>query len=129
MEVYISKDVENEIRLALSAHVAEAVYCKPLPESPTFPCIEVTATGGSESSTIDTWSVVLDSRAENEDDAFELLRRCVGLMRAIAKKGETPIRYVEVNTLGSWSADGSRPDLAMCSAMLRVVVHEDKTTI
>ena len=129
MEVYIPQDIENELRVALAAHISEAVYCKPLPKNPNLPCIEITATGGSESSTIDTWTVILDSRAKDEADAFELLRRCVGLVRAIAKKGNTPIRFVEVNTLGSWAADSSRPDLAMCSATLRVIAHETKTTI
>jgi len=129
MEIYVPQDIENELRLALSAHVSEAVYVRPLPANPDFPCIEITATGGSESETIDTWTVVLDSRAETEDEAFELLRRCVGLTRAIAKNGDTPIRYATVNTLGSWGVDSSRPDLAMCSATLRIVAHEDKTTI
>lgn len=129
MEIYMPQDIEDVLRVALTAHIDEAVYCKPLPADLETPCIEISATGGTESETIDTWTVVLDSRAEYEDDAWELLRKCVGLVRAIAKKGDTPIRHVEINVLGSWGQDGSRPDLAMCSATLQVVAHEDRMTI
>lgn len=129
MDIYVPRDVENDIRLALSDYLTETVYVRPLPADLETPCIEVSASGGTESETIDTWTVVLDSRAENEDEAMALLRKSVGLVKAIAKKGETPIRHAELNTLGSWGEDSSRPDLAMCSATLQVVVHEDKTTI
>lgn len=116
-----SIDIEDVIRAALTEYLT--IYCLPLPENFSLPCILVQQVGGSDLSTIDTFEVVLDSRAENEAEALTLLRDAVGILRAVAAKQKTPLRYVSVNSSGSWGSDPVRPDLAMCSARLSVTAH------
>jgi hypothetical protein len=127
MEILRSIDVENIIRLALTDYFQ--IYCRPLPEKFTVPSLEVSRVGGTDKSTIDTFDVVLDSRAKNEAEADELLRTAIGALKQIAKEQTTPLRHVEVNTSGSWGTDPVRPDLAMCSARLRIVAHQEKIII
>ena len=127
MEILRSIDIEDEVRKALNGHVQ--AYCRPLPKSPVFPCILVSKVGGSDSDKIDTFEVVLDSRAKEEADADELLRNAVGILRAVAENQTTALRYVTVNSSGSWGADPVRPDLAMCSARLSITAHLEKTEV
>lgn len=127
MEILRSIDVENIIRLALTDYFQ--IYCRPLPEKFTVPSLEVSRVGGTDKSTIDTFDVVLDSRAKSEAEADELLRTAIGALKQIAKEQTTPLRHVEVNTSGSWGTDPVRPDLAMCSARLRIVAHQEKIII
>lgn len=127
MEILRSIDIENSIRLALTDYFQ--IYCRPLPEKFTVPSLEVSRAGGTDKSTIDTFDVVLDSRAKSEAEADELLRTAVGALKQIAKEQTTPLRHVEVNTSGSWGTDPVRPDLAMCSARLRIVAHQEKIII
>lgn len=127
MEILRSIDIENIIRLALTDYFQ--IYCRPLPEKFTVPSLEVSRAGGTDKSTIDTFDVVLDSRAKSEAEADELLRTAVGALKQIAKEQTTPLRHVEVNTSGSWGTDPVRPDLAMCSARLRIVAHQEKIII
>jgi hypothetical protein len=127
MEILRSIDVENIIRLALTDYFQ--IYCRPLPEKFTVPSLEVSRVGGTDKSTIDTVDVVLDSRAKSEAEADELLRTAIGALKQIAKEQTTPLRHVEVNTSGSWGTDPVRPDLAMCSARLRIVAHQEKIII
>lgn len=121
MRIQRSIDIEDTIRVALSDYIT--IYCRPLPEHFSLPCILVQQVGGSDTSTIDTFEVVLDSRADTEAEALELLRNAVGILRRIAETQTTAIRHVDVNSSGSWGADPVRPDLAMCSARLRVTAH------
>ena len=122
-----SIDVEDEIRIALSDYMT--VYCRPLPADYKLPCILVTQVGGSDENKVDTFEVVLDSRAYTEAVALEYLRNAVGILKAVTKKQSTAIRHVTVNSSGSWGADPVRPDLAMCSARLAIVAHLENVTI
>ena len=121
MRILRDIDIEDVVREALSGHLT--VYCRPLPADFSMPSILVQQVGGSDTETFDTFEVVLDSRAETEADALETLRNAVGILRTVAKLQTTEIRGVTVNSAGSWSVDPVRPDIAMCSARLRVVAH------
>ena len=127
MEILRSVDIEDEIRTALRAWFD--VYCPPLPAEYPLPSLLVQQVGGSESARIDTFDVTLDARGETEASAKSCLLNAVGALKAVAKAQTTAIRHVEVNTSGSWGRDPSRPDLAMCSARLRVTAHQFKSTI
>lgn len=117
-----SIDIENEVREALADHLT--VYCRPLPAEYGLPHILITQVGGMESQTIDYFSVVLDSRAKTEAEALDYLNTAVGILRQVAKEQTTALRYISVNSSGSWGADPVRPDLAMCSARLAIMAHQ-----
>lgn len=123
MEIERSMDIEDAVRLALTEYLN--VYCRPLPASYDLPNILVSQVGGSDTNKIDTFQVTLDARAETEAEALEYLRNAIGVL----KKGSDNIRYVRVNSSGSWGYDPVRPDLAMCSARLEIVAHLETTTI
>lgn len=127
MEIERSIDVEDVIRAALSPYLH--AYCRPLPASYELPNLLVQRVGGSDLNRIDTFDVILDARAETEAEADEALRNAVGILKATAKAQKTPLRHVAVNSSGSWGKDPARPDLAMCSARLRVTAHMEKTEI
>lgn len=127
MIIQRSIDIEDEVRQALSGFLV--AYCRPLPDDFTVPSILVQQVGGTDSNTIDAFEVVLDSRAENEAEASELLRNAIGILKAVAASQTAAIRYVSINSLGSWGADPVRPDLSMCSARLRVIAHEEQTEV
>ena len=123
-----SVDIEDEVRLALKNHIT--TYCRPLPKDFSTPCILVTQVGGSDQSgQIDYFDVTLDARATNAADANETIRNAIGVLRKAAGDHTTAIRYVEVNSSGSWGTDPVRPDLSMYSARLRVVAHLEQKTI
>lgn len=122
-----SIDVEEAIRVSLGEYMQ--TYVKPLPANFTVPSVEITAVGGSEMDTIDTFDVTLDSRAEHEAEAYENLRNAIGIVIEIAKSQATALRVVNVNSLGSWGKDPVRPDLAMCSARLRVIAHVENVEV
>ena len=123
-----SVDIEDEVRLALKDHIT--TYCRPLPKDFSTPCILITQVGGSDQSgQIDSFDVTLDARATNAADANETLRNAIGVLRKAAGDHTTAIRYVEVNSSGSWGTDPVRPDLSMYSARLRVVAHLEQKTI
>lgn len=119
-----SIDIEDAVRLALKDHMT--VYCRPLPKDYSLPCILVSKVGGTDRDKIDTFEVVLDSRAKTEYEADLTLRNAIGVLKAVEG---TAIRYVTVNSSGSWGSDPARPDLAMCSARLRIVAHIEHATI
>jgi len=121
MKIKRSIDIENEIRVGLSDYLT--AYCRPLPAEYTLPNILITQVGGADANDIDTFDVVLDARAETEAAASETLRTAIGVLKAVAKNQTTAIRFVEINTSGSWGADPVRPDLALCTARIRVVAH------
>lgn len=122
-----SIDVEEAIRVSLGEYMQ--TYVKPLPANFTVPSVEITAVGGSEMDTIDTFDITLDSRAEHEAEAYENLRNAIGIVIEIAKSQTTALRVVNVNSLGSWGKDPVRPDLAMCSARLRVIAHVETVEV
>lgn len=127
MDIKLSIDIEDEVRKALSPFLQS--YCRPLPKELITPSISVTVVGGSDANDIDTFEVTLDSRAKVEADAYELLRRAIGILKAVAREQTTAIRYVTVNSSGSWGNDPARPDLAMCSARLQITTHITTDTI
>lgn len=124
MNIERSIDIEDVVRLALKDYMA--VYCRPLPKDYSLPCILISKVGGSDRDKIDTFEVVLDSRAAHEYEADLALRNAIGILKAVEG---TAIRYVTVNSSGSWGSDPARPDLAMCSARLRIVAHVERATI
>ena len=119
-----SIDIEDVVRLALADHLT--AYCRPLPKDYSLPCILVSKVGGSDRDKIDTFEVTLDSRARTEYEADLTLRNAIGILKAVEGSA---IRYVTVNSSGSWGSDPVRPDLAMCSARLRIVAHVERATI
>lgn len=121
MNIRTMIDIEDEVRQALSGYVT--AYCRPLPKDFSLPSVEVRKIGASETNTINTFMVMLYSRAETEAEADELLRKCMGLLDAIAKEQTTAIRFVTINAGGAWAADPVRPELAMCTATLMITVH------
>lgn len=122
MVINKSVDIEDVIRAALTPYMT--AYCRPLPADYSLPNILITQVGGTDSQKIDTFAVVLDSRAESEADAIGYLNRAIGIVRQVAKEQTTAMRYVTVNSSGSWGHDPVRPDLAMCSARIEVVAHQ-----
>lgn len=127
MKIYKSIDIEEEIRTALSPYLT--AYCRPLPAEYSLPNILITQVGGTQTDRIDTFGVVLDSRAELEADALEYLNRAIAILIQTAKEQTIALRHVVVNTSGSWGADPVRPDLAMCSARLDVTAHQQKVEV
>ena len=125
MNIERSIDVEDAVRLALADHIT--AYCRPLPKNYGLPCILVSKVGGTERDRIDTFEVVLDARAKTESEADLTLRNAIGILKA--RRDDTAIRYVTVNSSGSWGSDPARPDLAMCSARLSIVAHVERATI
>lgn len=127
MEIQRSIDIEDEIRQVLTTHLT--AYCRPLPKDFTVPCVLVSQVGGSDRNQVDTFEVVLDSRATEEADALLTLRNAVGILRQAAKSQTSAIRSITVNSSGSWGSDPVRPDLSMCSARVRVVAHLESANI
>lgn len=127
LEIIRNIDIEETIREALAPYFT--AYVRPLPKKPKFPSIEIQRVGGVEGNKIDTFDIVIDSRAAEPADADEQLRNAIGALKTIAANQTTALRYIEVNSSGSWGSDPVRPDLAMSSARLRVVAHQEITTI
>ena len=120
-------DIENEVRLALKDYLT--TYVRPLPEKFANPSVLVTATGGSSQSTIDTFVVTLDARAETDADAFDTLSTAIGVLEAQAQKQTGALRNVTINSLASWGVDPVRPDLKLCTATVIVTVHRQAQII
>ena len=117
-----SIDIEEEIRTALAPYLT--TYCRPLPKDYTLPNILITQVGGTTVKTVDTFSVVIDSRADSEAEALDTLNTAIGIIKQVAKEQTTAMRHVTINTSGSWGNDPVRPDLSMCSARIDVVAHQ-----
>ena len=122
MTINKSIDIEDEVRTALAPR--QTAYCRPLPADYSLPNILVTQVGGTDAQTIDTFEVVLDSRAKIEAEAIDYLNTAIAVLKATAREQTTAIRHVTVNSSGSWGNDPVRPDLAMCSARLAIVAHQ-----
>ena len=121
MKIDRSIDVEEEIRVALNAYIK--TYVRPLPAKFEVPSILVTAVGGNTENTVDYFDVTLDSRASENATALENLRNAAGIVVKIALSQQTRLRFAEIINLGSWGRDPVRPELAMCTARLRVLAH------
>ena len=122
MKIYKSIDIEEEIRTALSPYLT--AYCRPLPAEYSLPNILITQVGGTQEGHIDTFEVVIDSRAAVEAEALDANNTAIAVLIQTAKEQTTALRHVVVNTSGSWGTDPVRPDLAMCSARLSVTAHQ-----
>lgn len=122
-----SIDIEDVIRRALSQYLT--IYCRPLPKDFSLPSILVQRVGGNDDAAIDSFEVVLDSRADTEADADDTLRTAIGILKTVAKLQKTELRHVSVNSSGSWGNDPVRPELAMCSARLTVTAHQKKMEV
>lgn len=123
-----SVDIEDEIRKALKNYMT--AYCRPLPANYSLPCILITQIGGSDvEGQVDTFNVTLDARAKVAADANETLRNALGILRKVTEEQTTPLRHIVVNSSGNWGSDPVRPDLAMYSAQISVVVHQETITI
>lgn len=123
-----SVDIEDEIRKALKNYMI--AYCRPLPANYSLPCILITQIGGSDvEGQVDTFNVTLDARAKEAADANETLRNALGILRKVTEEQTTPLRHIVVNSSGNWGSDPVRPDLAMYSAQISVVVHQETITI
>lgn len=121
MTINRSIDIEEEVRAALLPY--QTAYCRPLPAEYNLPNILITQVGGTQADTIDTFEVVLDSRAETEAEALSYLNMAKAILIQTAKEQTTALRHVTINTSGSWGADPVRPDLAMCSARITATAH------
>lgn len=127
MEILRSIDIEDTVRQALLPYMA--CYCPPLPSEYVLPNVLVRQVGGSTADKIDTFTVTLDARASTEAEASETLRSAVGILMKTATDQTTAIRFVFVNSSGSWGSDPVRPDLAMCSATLQITAHQEIHTL
>ena len=123
MNILRPEDIENVIRLALSDYFT--VYVRPLPEKFSVPSLLITATGGNTESTIDTFTVRIDARAETDADASELLRTALGALEVKAQQQAGALRNVLINSLASWGNDPVRPDLKLCTATVLVTAHRE----
>lgn len=127
MNIDRSIDVEEAIRASLSEYIQ--AYARPLPANLVVPSVTITAVGGDTEDRVDRFEVTLDSRAKEEETALLNLRNAIGIITEIAKSQTTALRFAEVNTLGSWGKDPVRPDLAMCSARIRVIAHVETVEV
>lgn len=127
-----SIDIEEAVRASLAGYMT--TYVAPLPKAFTVPCILVRAAGGGSESNahgmgvVDAFTVTLDARAEDENDALAYIRRAVGIVEAVGA-AQTAGFSAQLNSLYSWGVDPVRPDLAMCSATLVLTAHRDTITI
>ena len=123
-----SVDIEDEIRKALKNHMS--AYCRPLPANYSLPCVLITQIGGSDiEGRVDMFNITIDARAKEAAEANETLRNAIGILRKVTEEQTTPLRHIVVNSSGNWGNDPVRPDLAMYSAQLSVVVHQENITI
>ena len=122
IQIERSIDIEDEVRIALSPYFN--IYCRPLPENFELPSLLVTQTGGYDENRIDNFNITIDSRAETEAEALDLLLDATATLKEVARLQLTKIRFVSVNSCGSWGQDPVRPELAMASAQLTVYTHK-----
>lgn len=128
MNILRPVDIEEDIRLALKDYVAN-INCRPLPADFATPHLLITATGGSSENEIDTFTVVLDARAETDAAAYELIRTAQGLLETQAKNQVGALRHVSINSLARWGNDPVRPDLKLCTLTVLVTAHKESFTI
>ena len=127
MKILRSCDIENELRLALTGYMN--VYVRPLPASYSLPNILITATGGNTESTIDTFAVTIDARADTDSEAYEAIRNALGILEAQAQAQAGALRNIVINNLARWGNDPARPDLKLCTASLLVTAHRESFEI
>ena len=122
-----SIDIEDEIRKALTDLLT--VYVRPLPKDFVTPSILVELLGGTSTNLVDTFTVRLSSRAEEESDALELLRTALGVLEYQTKNQFGLLRFSTEQALMNWGNDPVRPDLCLCQATVQVVAHKEQVEI
>ena len=122
-----SIDIEDEIRKALTDLLT--VYVRPLPKDFVTPSILIELLGGTSTNLVDTFTVRLSSRAEEENDALELLRTALGVLENRAKVQFGKLRFSTEQNLSNWGTDPIRPDLCLCQATVQVVAHKEQVEI
>lgn len=127
MNILRPVDIENEIRLALTNYFQ--VYCRPLPANYVLPNVLVSCTGGTTRNEVDTFTVVLDARAETDASAYALLSDALGVLAEQANRQVGALRNVSINSLARWGSDPVRPDLKLCTVTVLVVAHREAATI
>lgn len=127
MNILKPVDIENEIRLALKDYFT--IYNRPLPKNFTTPSLLVTATGGSSTKEIDTFTVVIDARAETDAAAVELINSALGVLEVRSREQFGALRNVSLNSLARWGSDPVRPDLKLCTATVLVIAHRESLTL
>lgn len=134
MTISKSIDIEETLRAALAAQ-GVAVYVRPLPKTYALPCVLIQQTGGSSVQNwagvglVDQFTVVVDSRAESEAEALDLLNEVIARIETTAAAQSTQIRHVEINSMASWGSDPARPDLALCTATILVTARRVITEV
>lgn len=127
MNILRPVDIEEEIRLALKDYFI--VYCRPLPAVYSLPCVLISATGGSTSDTIDTFTVSVDVRAEENGEAYETMSNVLGALETLSQNQVGALRHVTLNSLARWGTDPVRPDLKLCTATVLVTAHREPVSI
>lgn len=127
MNILKPEDIEEQIRLALVEYMT--AYVRPLPAQYSLPNILISATGGSSKDTIDTFTVVLDARAESDAEAYDTLATALGVLGTQAQEQHGALRNVTVNSLARWGVDLARPDLKLCTATVIVTAHRKAAVI
>lgn len=122
-----SIDIEDEIRKALTDLLT--VYVRPLPKDFVTPSILIELLGGTSTNLVDTFTVRLSSRAEEENDALELLRTALGVLEYQTKNQFGLLRFSTEQALTNWGNDPVRPDLCLCQATVQVVAHKEQVEI
>lgn len=120
-------DIEDEIRRALDPYFT--IYVRPLPADFSVPSLLVTATGGNTQNTIDTFTVVIDARAETDAEADELARNALGALLEVSAQQTGALRFTQINALANWRTDPVRPELKMRTITAQVYAHRENITI
>lgn len=127
MIIYRPVDIEEEIRRALADYFT--VYVRPLPANFAVPSLLITATGGTSKNKIDTFTVVIDARAETDAEADELARNALGTLQALASQQTGALSFMEVNALANWKTDPVRPELKMRTITAQFPAHREEYEI
>jgi len=127
MVINKSIDIEDEIRKAIGDVVQ--TYVRPLPENFVTPSILIELIGGTSENLIDTFTIRLSSRAEEDSDALDLLRTALGVLEYKAKNQFGFLRFSTEQNLMNWGNDPVRPDLCLCQATVLVVAHKERVEI
>ena len=127
MKILRPVDIENEIREALKDYIT--AYVRPLPDNFSVPNTLIVCAGGNSSNTVDKFTVALQTRAETDAEALELMNTTIGILESQTQSQVGALRYVELNSLASWGSDPVRPDLKLCTATVIITAHREQITI
>ena len=127
MNILKPVDIEEEIRLALKDYLT--AYVRPLPKNYALPNVLITATGGTTSNQVDTFTVTLDARAETDAEAYDLLTTALGVLEEQARTQSGALRNAIINSLARWGTDPVRPDLKLCTATVLMTAHRAPSSV